>query len=132
MADTTSWWWPFKRARPGPATPSDGAHDPALRKHFTLMLDYTEPPLHFRPSDVAKLLSEPELHNLGYERWQDAIPAIRVLAWDLREFGDCVIFYKDGKKVPNSVDWMDVEGPVRFQRRGKIYSDEYDWDDDGL
>lgn len=52
-----------------------------------------------------------------------------VLAWDMREFGDCVILYTDGKVVPDDVSWMDCERPVRYRRKGKIHSDEYDWDD---
>lgn len=93
------------------------------------MLDYTEPPQVFKSSDVAARIPEKELKAMGYENYKDLIPAIKVLAWDMREFGDCVILYTDGKVVPDDVSWMECERPVRFRRKGKIHSDEYDWDD---
>jgi hypothetical protein len=123
-------WWPFggggsqRKAKPDP--PMVAANDPALRSHFTSLLDYTEPPEVFAASEVALKLSEAELDNLGYGDWRDALLAIKALAWEARAMGDCVIYYPNGKKVPQSVSWEEV-GPIRIRRKAKVYSAD-DWD----
>lgn len=122
-------WWPWSPSKKEPLSPTDASYNPLVRSEFTLMLDYTEPPQVFKSSDVAARIPEKELKAMGYENYKDLIPAIKVLAWDMREFGDCVILYTDGKVVPDDVSWMECERPVRFRRKGKIHSDEYDWDD---
>jgi hypothetical protein len=103
------------------------ANDPALRAHFEGMLDYTEPPAVFAASEVATKMSDLELSSLGFGSWRDALPAIKALAWESRAMGDCLIFYPNGKKVPESVSWMEV-GPIRVRRKAKVYMADDDWD----
>lgn len=121
--------WPFtpwsvpKKTRPD--DPMVAANDPTLRAYFESLLDYTEPPDVFKASDVATKLSDAELANLGYGMWQEALPAIKALAWESRAMGDCLIFYPNGKEVPESVSWMEV-GPIRMRRKAKVYTDDWD------
>jgi len=121
-------WWPFggaeKKTKPDP--PMVAANDPALRSHFTNLLDYTEPPAVFAASEVAIKLSDAELESLGFGSWRDALPAIKALAWEARAMGDCIIYYPNGKKVPQSVSWMEV-GPIRIRRKATVLSAD-DWD----
>jgi len=129
--DLGSWWWPWAPTKKNPASPIDASHDQALRSHFLRFLDYTEPPNVFKSSEVAQMLTPAELANLGYDDYRDAIMAVKVIAWDMREFGDCIIYCKgpDGKyskKVPSNVSWMEVDGPVRFKRKGTVHSDDWD------
>jgi hypothetical protein len=126
-------WWPFggseKKTQPDAPVvtpPMVAANDPALRSHFTNLLDCTEPPAVFAASAVAMQLSDNELTSLGYSSWRDALPAVKALAWEARAFGDCLIYYPNGKKVPQSVSWMEV-GPIRIRRKAKVYSAD-DWD----
>jgi hypothetical protein len=123
-----SWLWPFSgpQKKTKPDEPMVAANDPALRAHFEAMLDYTEPPAVFAASEVAIKLSDAELANLGFGSWRDALPAIKALAWESRELGDCLIYFPNGKKVPKSVSWMEV-GPIRVRRKAKVYSVD-DWD----
>ena len=119
-----SWLWssgPEKKTKPDP--PMVAANDPALRAYFEAMLDYTEPPAVFAPSEVGMKLSDAECINLGFGTWRDALPAIKALAWESRALGNCLIFYPDGKKVPQSVSWMEV-GPIRIMRKARVYSDD--------
>jgi hypothetical protein len=103
-----SWLWPFSgpQKKTKPDEPMVAANDPALRAHFEA--------------------SDAELSNLGFGSWRDALPAIKALAWESRELGDCLIYFPNGKKVPKSVSWMEV-GPIRVRRKAKVYSVD-DWD----
>ena len=108
------WFWRI----PAPndlRRPDDAAHDPALRAHFTQMLDHVEPPETFKPSEVAQLLTDKELFALGYEKWEEAIAAVYVLAWEMREFGHCEILRK-GKVIPDDTTILKLDGPVRIRR----------------
>jgi hypothetical protein len=125
-------WWPFgsgtaqPERKTKPDAPMVAANDPVLRSHFSNLLDYTEPPAVFAASEVAHALSDDELGTLGFTSWRDALPAIKALAWETRAFGDCEIYYPNGKKVPQSVSWMEV-GPIRIRRKATVYSAD-DWD----
>ncbi|KAK1075729.1 hypothetical protein LTR74_000137 [Friedmanniomyces endolithicus] len=75
----------------------------------------TEPPQVFKPSEVAQLLRPAELAKLGYESWNEAIPAIRELAFELRAVGYCEILQK-GRVLGDDVDLIEVEGAIRIRR----------------
>lgn len=115
----STWWWPWSTAPPKPRTPTDAAGDPALRAHFTHLLDHCEPPETFRPREVAELLNDTELSNLGYEKAEEALPAIYELAFELREFGHCVIIRK-GKILPDDVSLAEIDGPIRIMRNADL------------
>lgn len=119
------WLWGSAPKKDRPDDPMVAANDPALRAHFSSLLDYTEPPEVFKTSDVAIKLSPAELANLGYGMVEEAYPAIKALAWEARAMGDCVILYPNGRKVPMDVSWMEV-GPIRMRRKKKVYTDDWD------
>ena len=92
------------------------------------MLDNTEPPEVFKPSDVCMLLKPKELAALGYTNWRDGIPAVRELAFDMRALGYCEILQK-GAVLDGDVDLMEVEGPIRIRRKHMFAEDDLtsDW-----
>lgn len=79
------------------------------------MLDHVEPPEVFKPSEVAQLLSDKDLSSLGYEKWEDALPGVYELAFELREFGDCELLRK-GVVLGDEVGIRDLDGPIRIRR----------------
>lgn len=79
------------------------------------MLDQTEPPDVFKPSEVAQLLSDKELASLGYEKWEEALPGVYELAFEEREFGNCEILRK-GQVIGDDVTIADMDGPIRIRR----------------
>ncbi|CAK4020903.1 Hypothetical predicted protein [Lecanosticta acicola] len=107
------WFWGIKKHTP--ARPTDAATSTALRDAFRQMLDQIEPPDVFKPSEVAQLLSDSDLNSLGYEKWEEALPGVYELAFELREFGDCEILRK-GVVVGDEVGIRDLEGPIRIRR----------------
>ena len=111
----STWWWPWANEPPKPRNPTDASHDAGLRAHFTQMLDNCEPPETFKPSEVAELLTDAELARLGYEKAEEALPAIYELAFELRAFGDCLLMRK-GKVLAEDVDLADLDGPIRIMR----------------
>ena len=87
----------------------------ALARHLEDFLAKREPPKTFCPSEVARALTAEEMSELGYSEWRDAMPAIRELAWDRRERGECEILQK-GEVVGHDVGPEDARGPVRIRR----------------
>lgn len=111
-----TWYEWFWRIRPlAPAQPTDAATNPALREHFTSFLDHTDPPATFRPIDVAQAVRPAELKEMGYKTWEEVVPAVYELAWEMREFGECVILRK-GVVVGEDVTIQELDGPVRIGR----------------
>lgn len=108
------WFWGIKKNTPARAI--DAGTSEVMRNAFTQMLDQVEPPDVFKPSEVAQQLSKKELESLGYERWEEALPGVYELAWELREFGDLEILRK-GKVLGDDVEIKDLDGPVRFRRK---------------
>ncbi len=51
----------------------------------------------------------------GYEKWEEVLPAVYELAFELREFGDCEILRK-GKVIGEDVTIVDLDGPIRIRR----------------
>ncbi|KAI7230508.1 hypothetical protein KC330_g6913 [Hortaea werneckii] len=98
---------------------TDASHDPRLRFHMQTFIDNTEPPASFKASEVAQAMSPKELANLGLERWEELMPAVIELAFELREIGDCEIM-KKGKVLPDDVGPYDIEGGIRIRRVADI------------
>lgn len=119
---TTSWWWPWPTNRPKPMRTTDAAHSLPIKTHLTTLLDTTDPPASFKAADVAAMLTPKELFELGFEYAEEAIPAIKELAFELREFGDCEIL-KKGKVLGPDIEAYEVEGGVRIRRKGMRFDD---------
>ncbi|KAF7190435.1 hypothetical protein HII31_08149 [Pseudocercospora fuligena] len=96
-----------------PEDGSDGEHA-ILKRHLTDFLRKREPPKTFCPSEVARACSAAELTELGFASWRDAMPAIRDIAWQMRESGDLEILQK-GNSV-GGVGPDEVTGPIRIRR----------------
>ncbi|KAK5115302.1 hypothetical protein LTR62_001502 [Meristemomyces frigidus] len=109
---------------PPPPLPrvTDASHHPLLRAAFLRFLDHTEPPQVFKASEVAQSLSQKQIASMGYEDWRGLIPAIREMAWELRELGYCDILFR-GKVLSMDVELIDVEGAVRFRRKTEAVED---------
>lgn len=108
------WFWGL-RPKSGPANPTDAASNEAVKNAFVQMLDQTEPPAVFKPSEVALQLNDEQLAELGYEKWEEVLPAVYELAFEMREFGDCEILRK-GQVLPESATIADLDGPIRIRR----------------
>lgn len=113
MSMFLSWLW--QGAKPQYKNPTDAAHDPSVRDRFRMFLDTVEPPDSFKASEVAQSIPPVEIEALGYEKWEEVMPAIKELAFELRELGDCEII-KGGKVLPESVGQYDIEGGFRIRR----------------
>ncbi|GIZ41995.1 hypothetical protein CKM354_000527600 [Cercospora kikuchii] len=99
----------------------DGAADDdhvgtILKRRLEDFLRQRHPPKTFCPSEVARALTAEELQQLGYAQWRDAMPAVREIAWDLRQNGQCEILQK-GQSI-DDVDLDEVRGPIRIRRVG--------------
>lgn len=123
MSAIINWMWPSK---PKQKSTTDTSHDPALRFRMQSFLDTTDPPASFKASEVAQAMSVQEIENLGFEKWQELMPAVLELAWELRELGDCEIM-KKGKVLPDDVGPYDIEGGVRIRRVAQMEFDETTW-----
>lgn len=108
------WFWGIK-PKGGPARAIDAATSESLRTAFIQMLDQTEPPAVFKPSEVATQLKQSQLADLGYEKWEEALPAVYHLAFEYREIGEAVILRK-GKLLPEDATIEDLDGPIRIGR----------------
>ena len=95
--------------------PTDAMHKPVVRQWFAHFIEHTEPPKTFSATAVAQSLSHNELKSLGYEKWQEVLPAVIELAFEMRAFGDCVIL-KGGKLLGEDVSPYEVDGGIRIGR----------------
>lgn len=117
IQDTRSWYdWFWGIPAQKPMKPTDASQHPLLRGRFTTLLDNTDPPASFKASEVAQALREDELQQMGYEKWEEAVPAVIELAFELRAFGDCEVL-KQGKLVPDDVMAMEIQGGCRIRRK---------------
>ena len=115
----SSWWpgwlsWGSQYPKQ-PLKPTDAIRNPALRNRFVHFLDHTDPPASFRAAHVAQELTYEELRLMGYETWEDILPAVVELAFELREAGYCEIL-KGGKVLGDDIGPLDIEGSVRIRR----------------
>lgn len=81
-----------------------------------MYLTTADPPATLSPKRLAQQFTKDELRKLGYKEWQEVIPAIYELAWELREFGDLIIFC-NGEQVPDDVMFYEVKAPIKIMRR---------------
>lgn len=95
--------------------PTDAAHDPVMRAQFQHLLDLHDPPNTFKPTDLVLLLSDADLRRMGYEKAEEALPAVYELAFEMKEFGACELLQK-GKVLGEDATLLDLKGPVRIRR----------------
>jgi hypothetical protein len=109
--------------KPAPISAQDAAAKPFMKELFQAMLDNTDPPAVFKPDDVAQMLSDAQLRECGYDKWEDALPAMYEVAFEMRAFGDCELLRK-GKVIGTDVGIEDLDGPIRVRRKA---DDDEDW-----
>jgi hypothetical protein len=109
------WFWGIQPEK-GPMRTTDAATSEALKTHFVELLDRVDPPDTFKARDVVEALSDKQLKDLGFQKQDDAIPAVYELAFEMREFGDCDLLRK-GKVLGDDVQLADLDGPIRIRRR---------------
>jgi hypothetical protein len=125
LAGPSRTWYQYlsgETPKPAPLPPQDAAAKPFMKEYFASMLDNTDPPEVFKPSAVAQMLTDAQLRECGYDKWEDALPAVYELAFEMRTFGDCEILRK-GKVVPEDVGVEEIDGPIRIRRK----ADDDDW-----
>ena len=86
-----------------------------LEQHLLDFLAKRHPPKTFCPSEVARALTAQELQSLGFVEWRETMPAIRELAWEMRERGELEVTQK-GVALGMEVGVEDVVGPIRIRR----------------
>lgn len=80
------------------------------------LLDSREFPKTICPSEVARSLSADELTTTGASSWQDLMPSIRRLVFELRDVGKLDILQK-GFVLPASQDLSNTSGPIRLRNK---------------
>ena len=108
--DTRSWYdWFWGLHAPAPQRAADAAHSDALRTCFARFLERGDgndggsddggdgagdgAGAFFTANAVARALPPDDLEALGYDRWKQAVPGVLELALELREFGDCELWW---------------------------------------
>ena len=87
-----------------------------LRPKLTDLLDQRAHPKTICPSEVARSLSASEIRDgVGGEDWRNAMPAIRELAWRMRDEEGTVEILQNGDVLGRDVGIGDVRGPIRLR-----------------
>ncbi len=89
--------------------------DPVM-PHLNRLLDSRSFPKTICPSEAARALSAADLQRAGVESWRDLMPAIRELAFELRDEGVLDILQK-GEILPVSQAIQQTVGPIRLRRK---------------
>lgn len=83
--------------------------------HLNKLLDRRQHPKTICPSEAARALSRSELDESGVDCWRDLMPALRELAFELRDQGQLEILQK-GDVLPSTQTLEDTTGPIRLRR----------------
>jgi len=83
--------------------------------HLNKLLDQRQYPKTMCPSEAARALSKPELDQSGVESWRDLMPALRLLAFEMRDQGQIEILQK-GTVLPPTQTREETTGPIRLRR----------------
>ncbi|KAK3690591.1 hypothetical protein LTR37_019087 [Vermiconidia calcicola] len=100
----------------GPTKPmhaTDAMHHPSVRMRFSQYLDNIDPPKSFRAAEVAQEFTYDELVKLGYKKWEEIMPAVIELAFEMRAIGHCEIL-KGGKVLGDDVTSWDIQGSANM------------------
>jgi len=82
--------------------------------HLNKLLDQRQYPKTICPSEAARALSKPELDESGVEGWRDLMPALRLLAFEMRSQGRLEILQK-GIVLPPAQTLEETTGPIRLR-----------------
>ncbi|ETS87166.1 hypothetical protein PFICI_00994 [Pestalotiopsis fici W106-1] len=85
-----------------------------LEKKILAMTEAREYPKTICPSEVARALTEDELHSLDCSDWRAAMDPIRREAWSLKERSLLDITQKGEVVAAHDLD--EIHGPVRLRR----------------
>lgn len=83
--------------------------------HLDELLHQRQYPKTICPSEAARALSTPELHESGVESWRDLMPALRQLAFEMRGQGKIEILQK-GQVLPPDQTMDQTTGPIRLRQ----------------
>ena len=114
--------------------------DTILRQKLFTHLSQRAYPKTICPSEVARSLSAAEIHAVvscssdsnsngngnSDSNWRDAMPAIREVAWRMRDEDGSVEILQGGMVLGEDVGVGDVRGPIRLRFREEWMRDEDD------
>lgn len=86
-----------------------------LRARIDRLLDTRNHPKTICPSEAARALSAAELRETGASSWRDLMPALRILAFELRDQGRIEIMQK-GTVLSTEQSLEETSGPIRLRR----------------
>lgn len=95
------------------ATPAPNLE--VVTAHLERLLDQREHPKTLCPSEAARALSRTELDHSCVESWRDLMPALRELAFEMRDQGQIEILQK-GNVLPPGQSMSETTGPIRLRR----------------
>jgi Protein of unknown function (DUF3253) len=87
-----------------------------LTNHLTILLASRAPPKTICPSEVARALSSSDLAACEASSWRDLMPAIRTLAFQLREAGELEVLQR-GRVLGADITEENVRGPIRLRQK---------------
>lgn len=85
------------------------------KAHLDRLLDTRDHPKTICPSEAARALSAGELRETGASSWRDLMPALRILAFELRDQGKIEIMQK-GTVLSTEQSLERISGPIRLRR----------------
>lgn len=83
--------------------------------HLDRLLHQRQYPKTLCPSEAARALSAAELHESGVDSWRDLMPALRQLAFEMRDQGKIEILQK-GHVLPPDQTIERTTGPIRLRQ----------------
>lgn len=86
--------------------------------HLNRLLDSRSFPKTICPSEAARALSAAELQATGVSSWRDLMPAIRSLAFELRDKDELEMLQR-GEILPASQTLEHTVGPIRLRRKAE-------------
>lgn len=93
---------------------NDGLDLEPARPHLQRLLSSRAFPKTICPSEVARAMSTAELHMAGASTWRDLMPALRRLAFQLRDGGTVDVLQK-GNVLPRTQSLENTTGPIRLR-----------------
>jgi len=86
-----------------------------VRSHLDRLLDAREHPKTICPSEAARAMTAREIQASGATTWRDLMPALRELAFRLRDEGRVEILQK-GQVLARSSTMETTTGPIRLRK----------------